>query len=159
VQSGKFDRPKKLVESLRAFGQTVGRSFRLVLAGQLLPEVEAEAKRLINADPRVIELGWLDPSRLRDLLCAADVYVQPGSQSATMQMSLCCRCAVILDDVPSHRVFVTDNGILLRAPLTLASAFAQMTAMPIEQLRQMGNRSAAIAASMLDYRRLAARVC
>lgn len=157
MQTGKLDRAKRLGDSLRAFTAIPGTHLRFAIAGQIMPDVENEVRPLIAADARIQELGWVDSARLRALLCAADVYVQPGSQSATMQMSLCCRCPVVLDDVPSHRVFVDANGILVNDAAGLAQALTVLAQAP-HQLKQMSARSAAIAARLLDYRQLANRV-
>jgi 1,2-diacylglycerol 3-alpha-glucosyltransferase len=157
MQTGKLDRAKRLVDSLLAFTAIPGTHLRFVIAGLIMPDVESEVRPLIVADWRIQELGWVDSARLRDLLCAADVYVQPGSQSATMQMSLCCRCPVVLADVPSHRVFVDSNGVLVIDAAGLARALAELALAP-DQLSQMSARSAAIAARLLDYRKLAKRL-
>lgn len=158
LQSGKIDRAKQLADSLRAFTALSGEHLRFAIAGQIMPDVEGEVRPLIAADPRIQEMGWVKPAELSALLCAADVYVQPGSQSATMQMSLCCRCPVVLDDVPSHRVFVDTNGILVRDAAELARALAELAAAPRDRLDNMSQGSAAVAARMLDYRKLARRI-
>ena len=158
VQSGKIDRAKRLADSLRAFISLPGAHLRFVIAGQIMLDVEDEVRPLITADVRIQELGWIQPIKLQSLLCAADVYVQPGSQSATMQMSLCCRCLIVLDDVPSHQVFFDGNGFLVRDIAGLAQALTKLAETPRQQLKSMSERSAAIAAQLLDYRQLARRV-
>ena len=92
-----------------------------------------------------------------DYLCAADVYLQPGSQSAIMQNALCQRCAVILDDVPSHRPFVNGNGWLLNENLSLIDVLENISENP-HQLLHMSEISLAIAQDLLDYKKLAARL-
>ena len=84
------------------------------ISGKLVlkQDVEDEMKRLISQDNRIRFVGWQSADELRRLLCAAEVYVQPGTQSATMQMALCCRCAVVLDDVLSHEPYINGNGWL-----------------------------------------------
>jgi 1,2-diacylglycerol 3-alpha-glucosyltransferase len=157
VQTGKMRRRKKVLESLDAFTRTEGANLRFVLAGILDDEVRDEAMKRIGADARISFAGWKTSEQLKDLLCAADVYVQPGTQSATMQMSLCARCPVVLDDVLSHRPFVDGNGWLVRDGKELKSAFAQIRDQP-EVLGRMSGRSHEIAQRMLDYRSLAARI-
>lgn len=157
VQSGKMDAAKRLIESLRAFAEVPSQTARFLVAGSLDASIKSEALALIDKDPRVRFIGWLASDRLRDLLCAADLYVQPGSQSATMQMSLCCRCPVILDDVASHEPFVQGCGWLVRDQGELVSAVLAAAADPTG-LRRMSEVAAGIAARMLDYRELAARL-
>lgn len=157
LQSGKMDRAKKLLESLDAFGRTPGEQLRFAVVGSLANDIEGRARAAIAADGRVSFLGWKSSEELKDLLCAADVYVQPGAQSATMQMSLCARCAIVLDDVPSHRAFFDDNGWLIRDPAELAGIFAQLRDQP-ERLRAMAKQSRRVAERLLDYRVLARRI-
>jgi len=157
VQTGKMGPRKKLLESLDAFIGTEGNNLRFVLAGNLDEEIRDKALQRIAADPRITFAGWKTSDGLRDLLCAADVYVQPGTQSATMQMSLCARCPVVLDDVPSHRPFVDGNGWLVRTSPQLAAAFAQIRDQP-GSLEGMSLRSHGIAERLLDYKSLANRI-
>lgn len=158
VQSGKMDNYlRKVLQSLAAFSKLRDPNARLILAGTLHESVAAEAAEVISRDERIRFVGWRTGDELRDLLCAADVYLQPGTQSSTMQMSLCSRCAVILDDVPSHKPFLDGNGWLVGKQLELDEALALAMADP-DQLRLMSSRSGEIASSLLDYRRLAARL-
>jgi glycosyltransferase involved in cell wall biosynthesis len=157
LQSGKIDRRKKLLESVRAFMKLECQDARFIIAGHLQDDIAEEVGALLRSDERIVFLGWKTPDELRALLCAADVYVQPGTQSATMQMSLCCRCAVILDDVPSHRPFMDNNGWLVGEGLSLEDAF-RLAAEGRGRLTAMAEKSADIASGLLDYRILAARL-
>lgn len=158
VQSGKLDSAKKLASTLRAFRKIPGDKVRFLIAGKIMPDVVEEVEGLLAADPRVSYIGWINPNELKTLLCAADVYVQPGSQSATMQMSLCCRCAVVLDDVPSHQIYHCGNGLLVKNESQLAIGLLNLGLAPLEHLAAMSNSSRDIATRLLDYRRLAERV-
>ena len=156
VQSGKQTRRKRLLEALSAFASVDDPDLRLVLVGVLGDDIRADAEPLIAADDRVDFVGWKNPAELTDLLCAADVYLQPGTQSATMQHSLCCHCAVILDNVPAHELYKNDNGWFIDATHELAKAVE--AAAGSDQLQAMGERSFQFASERLDYRRLADRV-
>lgn len=158
LQSGKIDAAKRLDHTLEAFRHLDNPHAKLIIAGLLMPEVRDALEPQLKSDPRITYLGWVTPEHLRQLLCGADVYVQPGSQSATMQMALCSRRPVILDDVPSHRALVTDNGILVSSKDQLASAFSRLCAMPMDELQGMSDRSAEVAARWLDYRQQALRL-
>ncbi|MFV3288146.1 glycosyltransferase family 4 protein [Pseudomonas sp. NY11955] len=157
IQSGKFDAKKKLVQSLRAFSQLKSEDLRFLIVGQLHDAIAEEARALIAKDPRITFLGWKSADELYGLLCAADVYVQPGSQSATMQMSLCARRPVIVADVRSHVPFVQGNGWAVRDENELLRAFAKIEADP-GILDTYSRRSYEIASSLLDYRRMAKRL-
>jgi hypothetical protein len=155
VQSGKQTRRKKLLQTLRAFAAAAPANARLLIAGTLDENIREEAARLIEATPGVEFLGWRSAEELTNLLCAADVYLQPGTQSATMQHSLCCRCAVIIDDVPSHRAYIDGNGWLINDRVPLESALAGIT---LADLAEMQERSFGIATRLLDYAQLANRI-
>ncbi|WP_335682183.1 glycosyltransferase family 4 protein [Sphingorhabdus lutea] len=157
VQSGKFEPRKKLAESLRAFAKVKGDNFQFRITGYFYPEVEEELNALIAADNRVQFLGWKTPDELGDILCAADLYSQPGTQSATMQMSIGMRCPVILDDEESHVPYIDGNGWLTGKNMTIEQAFADM-AKNAENLDEMSRKSHAVALRLLDYKLLAARL-
>ena len=157
MQTGKIDKTKRLVEALHAFILADEPGSHFLIAGHLQDDIYEEVHNLLSVNNRIRFLGWKSPDELRALLCAADVYVQPGTQSATMQMSLCCRCAVILDDVPSHQPFVDGNGWLVGDELMLDEAFRRACRSK-EQLHAMAKKSADVAARLLDYRSLAARL-
>ncbi|MFL1915362.1 glycosyltransferase family 4 protein [Plesiomonas shigelloides] len=156
-QSGKFDKKKKLLQSIMAFKNNTSSSARLVIAGGFDSEIEGAARDLISSDSRIIYVGWTNPEELQSLLCAADVYVQPGSQSATLQMSLSARCAVIVDDVPSHRYIINNNGIFVRDDAGLCRAYKQLSDNP-ERVFDMSRESFQFASEMLDYNKLARRL-
>lgn len=157
VQSGKMDCTKKVIESIRAFSAISDPRYRFTLVGHLQEDVAIEVESLINHDSRIQFLGWKTTDELRSLLCAADVYVQPGTQSATMQMSICCRCAVILDDVPSHKPFIKNNGWFVSGEISLEQVFQEISQFS-DRLLTMSERSATIASQLLDYKSLAARL-
>jgi glycosyltransferase involved in cell wall biosynthesis len=102
-------------------------------------------------------IGWTNPDELEGLLCAADVYLQPGGQSSTMQTSLCCGCAVILESLHSHEPYMADNGWLIDAPSELEQVFRQISNGSAD-LEAMGRHSIALARERLDYEGLAQRI-
>ena len=157
VQTGKMDRHKRLEQTLRAFRDCALPNAVLAIAGSMPEDVRKACGPLIQADPRVRFLGWLDAERLFELLCACDVYVQPGAQSATMQLALCSRCPVVLRDVPSHAPFVRGNGWLVRSESELREALQCISQDPA-RLASMSLRSLEIARELLDYRVLGDRV-
>jgi len=156
-QSGKFDAKKKLIESIKSFSKTTGLDLKYFIAGDVQEELEPEFYRLLEIDPRIKFLGWVNSEELIDLLCMADVYVQPGSQSATMQMSLAARCSVIIDDVPSHKHIFRNNGFLVNTDGELFSAFSEIANAP-DLINKMSEQSYAFAKEYLDYTRLAERL-
>jgi 1,2-diacylglycerol 3-alpha-glucosyltransferase len=156
-QTGKMDGTKKLVEALRAFTAVMNPHWRFIIAGVVQSDIKSLVEELIANDSRIQYLGWLSSQDLAGLLCAADVYVQPGTQSATMQMSLCCRCVVVIDDVPSHQPFMNDNGWLINEAQSLETIFTEI-GLNEAKLPSMSKNSATIASELLDYKKLAARL-
>jgi glycosyltransferase involved in cell wall biosynthesis len=157
LQSGKFDAKKKLADSLRAFSRVKADHFSFLIVGQVHESIQSEINQLVSADSRIRYLGWKTADELYQLLCASDVYIQPGSQSATMQMSLCARCAVMIADVPSHQPFVDGNGWKVKSAADQLAAFEQIESNP-DLLQGMSIRSFEIASELLDYRRMAKRL-
>lgn len=157
-QSGKFDRLKRLSDTLEAFIATPDPAFKLFLSGVIMKNVdEANINRLIALDSRITFLGWNSPDDMIDLLAAADVYLQPGSQSVTMQNSMCQRCAIVIDDVKSHQPYVSGNGYLTKAGTDLGFILSEISNRRGD-LIEMGAASHRIAMEMLDYRKQARRL-
>mgnify|MGYP003600264696 CR=1 FL=1 len=156
-QSGKFDEKKKLLESVSSFSKIENDKFRFIIAGSLDKEVESDFKILLAKDSRITYIGWVESDELLELLCMCDVYVQPGSQSATMQMSVSARCSVILADVPSHRHSFYGNGFLVGSTYQLTNAFKKISNNP-DILNRMSENSFTYAKENLDYSKLAKRL-
>jgi hypothetical protein len=157
VQAGKLEKRKKVIESLQAFNGLELSKMRLVLIGSVNDEIKNEFESLVAANDSVSYLGWLDSPDLMSHLCAADLYLQPGSQSAIMQNSLCLRCPVAIADVPSHKPFLQGNGWAINGSQSISAVFDDVASNK-GQLIPMAARSLEIARIMLDYRQLAARL-
>lgn len=157
IQSGKQSSSKRLISTLRAFSAVSDERFRLLIVGAILDEIRDEAVPFIEGDSRITFLGWKEPSQLEDLLCAADVYVQPGSQSSTMQTSVCCYCATILQDIRGHEVYTDGNGWLVNTDEDLRRVFEEISEGKVD-LSEMKDKSKKLAESILDYSILARRV-
>lgn len=154
VQIGKQSFKKGLIDSLNSFMLAANKDCLFLIAGSLSPEIESETMRLIGVDSRIRFLGWCDSEELTDLLFAADIYVQPGSQSATMQQSLCCRCAVILADVPAHTFYNCNNGWFINNKTNLLVAFREACNSDLEERKQLSFR---FAKDHLNYKNLSKR--
>lgn len=155
VQSGKQNHLKKLLLSLRSFVQIDNKNLRFIIAGILQDDVKEECERIISSDSRINFIGWQDSESMTELLCAADIYLQPGTQSATMQHSLCCGCAVILDDIDAHRPYVDGNGWLISTEEDLKVIFKMLASLDINKYKTV---SLKIAEEKLNYVHLANRI-
>ena len=157
VQSGKQYGRKYLVEALQALKSVVSTRLSFKIAGVLAQDIKEEVSNLTADDDRVEVLSWLSPDELTQLLCAADIYMVPGRQTATTQHAMCCSCALILENISSNAPYVSDNGWLIQSPAELSEVFEWLLNCKSHDLREMGEKSYAYAVSNLDYAVLSQR--
>jgi glycosyltransferase involved in cell wall biosynthesis len=157
VHSGKMDSLKRTVDILKAFSQVESDKMRLMLIGSMTDDVRLETEPLIEEDSRISFIGWKTADELMDYLCAADVYVQPGGQSATMQNAICCGCAMILYPHKSHEPYLQGNGYYVKTVEDMRKVFQEIADEP-SVLKMMSEKSMKIARELLDYKKLAARL-
>lgn len=155
VQAGKQTQRKKILESIAAISKTKNADIKFLIAGNIDDQLKDPFFSAIQSDERIHFLGWQSVESLTNLLCAADIYLQPGTQSVIMQQSLCCRCAVILDDVPSHHIYVNTNGWLIGRDGELSEILNKINS---ADLNRMQKESYKFATERLDYRVLAKRI-
>lgn len=125
LQSGKMTPAKKLLLSLQSFTRLPGENLRFWIAGLLTDAVRTEIEDMIKSDARICFLGWQSTENLTKIMCAVDVYVQPGTQSASMQNALCCGCPVIIYDYPGHVPYKEAGAIIVdhtEFPTAIANA-------------------------------------
>jgi 1,2-diacylglycerol 3-alpha-glucosyltransferase len=155
IQSGKMTLRKKLADSLEAFSKLQGDHLRFWITGLLADDTKQDLVARIEADPRVSFLGWKNPDELNDMLCAADAYLQPGTQSVTMQNALCAGCPVIVDDVSGHHPYVSAGATLVRDQASLLKAMMEALLWDRDQKRAIALK---FATETLDYSNLAKRI-
>ena len=112
---------------------------------------------LIEADGRIQYLGWKLADELIEYLCACDLYVQPGSQSATMNTAMCCKAPVMLQPRKNHQPFLNGNGWFVESEDDIARVFAEISGNP-QILKQMSENSTKIVCEILDFKKIAARL-
>lgn len=157
VHAGKMDNEKRTIEVINAFSNTTNVNFRLILLGTLLDEIKEEALKLIEADERISYLGWQNPEQMKEYLCAADLYLQPGGQSSTMQNALCCGCAVALYPHESHKHLLSDNAFYVETVNDMINLFNNIL---VNQMKIDCKKRQAmlVATEWLDYKKLASRL-
>lgn len=97
IHSGKLNPPKRTVDLLQAFISSRNSKAYMIVVGSIATddaEYKKELEDLLNSSG-VMYLGWKSGEELRHYLCAADVYCQPGSVSATLQQAICCGCVAM----------------------------------------------------------------
>lgn len=156
VHAGKFNDDKRTLDVLNAFCKVPDSLFRLIIVGAFDPGIEKEAFDIIENDSRLIFAGWKSGDELIEILCASDCYLQPGSQSATLQMAICCGLPVVIYPFKSHSPYLTNNGYFVRSEGELFEAICGFRSK--SAIRDMSLASYSIAHSLLDYKNLAKRL-
>lgn len=157
VHSGKMNKDKKTVELVKALHDTTTKNLKLLILGLMTNDVAEEVMPIMEKDDRMTYLGWKSGNELMDYLCASDLYVQPGSQSATMQNALCCGSAAALFPHKSHKYLLGESVFYIKNAEDMKKLFSDIAEKPelLEAKRKMSNK---IAKEKLDYKALAARL-
>lgn len=90
LHSGKLDPRKNTLTLLKAFSSVPDLNAVLVICGSIPEDNKQTLMPLIEHDSRVKYLGWKSSYELSEFLCAADLYLQPGMHSVTLQNALSC---------------------------------------------------------------------
>lgn len=157
LHTGKMKAEKETLSLLRAFSESHNERWRLLIAGSFSDEIEVQARKLIAADPRITYLGFVNGDDLIRALCAADLYLQPGTASQTAQTALCCGTPVVVRKLDIYRDLVTAGGFLLNDADELPAVFESIEAFP-EQLESISHEAFGLARSRLDSRALFRRL-
>ena len=158
IHSGKLDPGKRTEELLDAFAAAGAPELRLLVLGSIPPGREAALLPRMQADPRVIYLGWKPAEELLEYLCAGDLYCQPGSVSATLQNALCCGCPAMAYPHEEYRDGLDWGQFLwVRTREDMRAAIEEAAREP-GSLAPLRQRAVACARELLDYRVLAARL-
>lgn len=158
IHSGKLDALKRSDELFRAFSAVDDPHAVLAVIGSIPEDRKSILLPLMEADKRIRYLGWRTGEELQEYLCAADLYCQPGSQSATMQNALCRYCPVMLYPHPSHTADY-DRGevIWIKTQADMEMVFRSLATDPA-RLKPLRENAKKIARELLDYRVLAAKL-
>ncbi len=157
VHTGKLDQLKRSNDLIRAFKRVPSAHARLLVVGSIPDDDPLGLRQAMQGDDRIKFVGWVNNTRLVDILCACDCYAQPGGQSATLQVALCCGMPAIARSYPSHRPYIDGNGFYADNEEELVKAMSAVVADP-SRLEAMSRRSYEIAETVLDYRILAQRL-
>lgn len=157
IHSGKLEKEKRTKDILDAFYKVNNENFKLLIAGNI-PESNSELFNLIKRDSRVIYLGWVSGDDLIKYICSSDCYLQPGTQSATLQIAICCGLPVMIHPYPSHKPYLDGNGFCVRGEDDIFQKL-QTISQDRSILSSMENQSYKIARELLDYKVLSSRYC
>lgn len=158
IHSGKLDAAKRTEELLKAFAAVPQLKARLIIIGNIPEDMRDILSPLISADDRIEYHGWKSADELIEYLCAADLYLQPGSDSATMQNAVCSGCPVLLYP---HSWYVDGfdygNVIWARTQDDIQTSFEKLAEKKID-LKLLSENSWRCANELIDYKKLAARL-
>lgn len=152
--SGKMNIGKKTRELLEAFNEISDDRFKLFLFGSIPNECEHTLNSLIEKNKNIIFLGWLNDIGLKEVLLASDMYCQPGTQSATMQMAMCCGCAMMVYPHTSYKPYIDKNGYFVSQKEDIEKVFKEIGLEP-NKLCDMSKQSLLFSEKNLDYLKLA----
>lgn len=158
VHSGKLAAGKKTVDLLTAMRRIVAQNVFLAVIGSADDPKTKEALDIAaEEDSRIRYLGWKSGDDLLEYLCAADIYAQPGTQSATMQNAACCGCAEVLYPYSSYKVLLGDAVLYAENVEQLAQALNSLATDP-QLLKKKKEQLFQVACEKLDYKKQAERI-
>ncbi|ABM43157.1 glycosyl transferase, group 1 [Acidovorax sp. JS42] len=156
IHTGKMNKLKRTLDVINSFSTMPYENYRLWLVGTFEDDIAQDANRLISKDQRIKYLGWKSGEELIDFLSASDCYLQPGSQSATLQTAICCGLPVIVYPHASHFAYIKNNGFFVKTSKELSEALSCFK--NIEKNSELEKASLEVANNILDYRKLANRL-
>jgi glycosyltransferase involved in cell wall biosynthesis len=157
IHSGKLVEGKRTLELLTAFRNLRSKTARLLIVGSIPDHLKGAIESAISRDRRVQFLGWRNASDLRELMCASDAYLQPGTQSASLQNAICCGLPVLVSPDPSHVPLIDGNGYFVETIEDIEARLQGWCDDP-QILKSMRQAALRLARELLDYQKLAARI-
>lgn len=154
IHTGKFNSDKKTSEIVRAFNSCNNQNIKLILAGVFENEMDKKDLNTMSSDERILFLGWKNIEELRELIIASDCYLQPGTQSASLQLAICCGIAVMIYPYKSHEPYLVNNGYFVSDEASIKKNIDFLSNNK-EILEKMGEASLKIANEILDYNKIA----
>lgn len=158
THTGKMNKDKRTEEILEAFKNTCSPQLHLILIGSLSEEIKTNVEQLIASDRRIRFIGWKSGNELMNYLCASDLYLQLGTQSATMQNAVCCGNAVALYPYLSHTFLLEDKAFYVHSKDDVECLLRRLT-LDRSILQEKRKQLYELALRRLDYKVLAARIC
>lgn len=130
LHSGKLAPEKQTAMLLEAMRRNPDPRLRLVIAGAAAkPELAAELESAAAQDSRILCTGWIPAEKLHRLMPAADIYMQPGSQSCSLQSSMCFGTGAMARRYSNYyEMFGDDSGVVYVDEDSGADAVAQVVA-------------------------------
>ncbi len=155
LHSGKMNSKKKTTDILYAMNRVRDKRLKLLILGSMDEEVKSIYEKIAKDDKRIEFVGWKSDEEFLDYLCSADIYLQPGTQSATMQAAACCRCALALYPYGNHKRLLGESAFYIKNIFDIIDLLNTILNNYV-LIQQKREKSYQIAQEQLDYRKLAA---
>jgi len=158
LYSGKIYTDKKVDNLVRAFHRNANPKLRLLIIGAYTEDSQRKIiEPLIASDKRISFMNFVSGDKLTKYVCAADLYIQPGSISQTCQTAVCCGTPLAFNDIPTHREIYNGNGFFVESEDDILNVLNQVSENK-DMLEDMGKLSYIMANSELDYRIIYAKI-
>lgn len=102
ITGGKLDHHKKTLETLRAFSELKQDNVRLLVFGTPLMDIKEEFNRLVKADKRIINLGYVDSKFIHRYFLASDFGLFPGRHSVLWEEAIGCGLPCLFKQYEEH---------------------------------------------------------
>lgn len=158
LHSGKMDKYKKTRDILEAFSEVSNEKLRLVLIGSFPDNVWTEVKPYIERNDRILFLGWKSGDELLNYLCAADLYLQPGGCSATLQNAICCNCGIVIyPHIEYKKYHEFNNCLFVKTTEDIKKVLERIIEEP-QIVYKLQLASQKVGQEIFDYKKLAMRI-
>ncbi len=137
VHSGKLSKEKKTDAILRCLSTFKNIRFKLLIIGSI-PKEQDYVIKMIDSDSRFIYLGWKTSTDLMRYISAADLYLQPGSVSVTMNNSLAVGTPVMVFPHSTYHKYFGGWEILVKDEDEMRKQFRNIFEQP-ERLKNMSD--------------------
>lgn len=155
MHSGKMNPEKRTADILAAMREVPDSRLHLAVIGSATEDVRTLLDQAVQDDGRIRYLGWKSSAELLEYFCAADLYLQPGTQSAAMQNAACCRSAIAVYPNFGYTALLGESAFFIETRRDIVELLARVAKEP-SLLQAKREASFAIAKEKLDYRKLAA---
>lgn len=111
VTGGKIDKTKN-IHNLMSAVEDIHRcsEITLVVFGSISNDVKDEVERILNTNPNIRYIGWLNNEQIIDWMLAAQLVVFPGTHSVLWESCVACGTPMVVNDWPGmHHVDIGGN--------------------------------------------------
>lgn len=157
VHSGKLEERKKTKEILRALKQIPEANLKLIIIGSIPEEDRSVLEPMLEDDVRVEFLGWKNAEKLREYLAAADLYLQPGTQSVTFMNALSSGTPVMIYPHISYEPYCNGCEFLVKTEEDIVEVLKNVLSTP-EILNEKSIAAFQIAQKYFDVKKSAAEL-